>query len=156
MLDGEERAQFAACGLGVAHCPSSNCRLASGAPQPWLAGSVTLAATARALLILHRFCNTLLKPVDIPLPAGVAPVRLLRDAGVNVGLGVDGSASNDSGNMLEQARLALLLQRGMLSECGKRDRSGGRAGIVSPFPGAWLWGAHRFHQCLSFVLPQAT
>lgn len=43
-------------------------------------------------------------------------MRVLRDTGVNVGLGVDGCASNDSGNLLEQARLALLLQRGMLRE----------------------------------------
>ncbi len=70
-LDDDEIALLASTGTGVAHCPCSNMRLASGR----------------------------------------SPVRQMIDAGVKVGIGVDGSASNDGGNLLAEARQALLLQR---------------------------------------------
>jgi cytosine/adenosine deaminase-related metal-dependent hydrolase len=49
---------------------------------------------------------------NMRLGSGFAPAREMIDAGVRVGLAVDGSASNDSGNLLAEARQAMLTTRG--------------------------------------------
>jgi cytosine/adenosine deaminase-related metal-dependent hydrolase len=70
-VDDEEYALYARTGCAVAHCPSSNMRLASGIP----------------------------------------PILKMLNIGVKVGLGVDGSASNDGSHMLGEVRQAILLSR---------------------------------------------
>ena len=49
---------------------------------------------------------------NLRLGAGVAPVRSMLDAGVRVGLGVDGTASNERGDLFGDVKQALLVARG--------------------------------------------
>jgi cytosine/adenosine deaminase-related metal-dependent hydrolase len=70
-VDDDEINLYAKTGCGVAHCPSSNMRLASG----------------------------------------IAPILDMLQAGVKVGVGVDGSASNDGSHLLEEVRMTMLASR---------------------------------------------
>jgi cytosine/adenosine deaminase-related metal-dependent hydrolase len=80
-------------------------------PDVWHAHCVKLNAEEIALFastktgVAHCPCS------NCRLGSGIAPVRKMYDAGVPVGLGVDGSASNDVGNLIAEARQAMLLQR---------------------------------------------
>ena len=78
----------------------------------WCAHCVHLSGTEVA-----RFAETGTGVAHCPtsnlrLGAGVAPVRDLLDAGVRVGLGVDGSASNERGDLFGEVKQALLVARG--------------------------------------------
>lgn len=78
----------------------------------WLAHCVHLASEDIATLAKSRTGVAWCPTSNLRLGSGFAPGREMLDAGVRVGLAVDGSASNDSGNLLAEARQALLVTRG--------------------------------------------
>ena len=85
-VNKDEITRYRETGCGVAHCPSSNMRLASG----------------------------------------IAPIMDMLEAGVKVGLGVDGSASNDGSSLLEETRQAMMAARvraGLMGASKSRDES---------------------------------
>ncbi len=99
-VDADGIRRLAATGTGVAHCPTSNMRLASG----------------------------------------IAPVAAYLRAGVPVGLGVDGSASNDGGHLLAEARQAMLVARLASADQGDRLMSVRQALELATLGGAAVLG----------------
>lgn len=77
----------------------------------WHAHCVKLDASEIGLFARSRTGVAHCPCSNCRLGSGIAPVRAMRDAGVRVGLGVDGSASNDAGNLAAEAREMMLLQR---------------------------------------------
>ncbi|MEZ5912309.1 MAG: 8-oxoguanine deaminase [Paracoccaceae bacterium] len=80
-------------------------------PDVWHAHCVKLDAGEIGLFAKSRTGVAHCPCSNCRLGSGIAPVRAMRDAGVAVGLGVDGSASNDSASLVAEARQAMLLQR---------------------------------------------
>ncbi len=84
----------------------------------WYAHSVHVREQDIALMARTQTGAAHCPSSNMRLASGIAPIRAMIDAGVPVGLGVDGSASNDSSHMLAEARQAMLLQRVMGNPAG--------------------------------------
>ena len=80
-------------------------------PDVWWAHAVHMNDAELAMLAETGTGIAHCPSSNMRLGSGVCRVRDMLDAGVNVGLGVDGSASNDTGHLLAEARTAMLLQR---------------------------------------------
>ncbi len=80
-------------------------------PDVWHAHCVKLDAAGIELFARTGTGVSHCPGSNMRLASGIAPIRAMRDAGVPVSIAVDGCASNDSGHMLGEVRLGLLLQR---------------------------------------------
>ena len=80
-------------------------------PDVWFAHAIFMARDEFVRLGARRTGVAHCPTSNMRLGSGIASVLAQRDAGMRVGLGVDGSASNDSSHMLDEARHAMLLQR---------------------------------------------
>jgi cytosine/adenosine deaminase-related metal-dependent hydrolase len=80
-------------------------------PDVWHAHCVKLDAAGIAMFARTGTGVAHCPGSNMRLGSGIAPIRAMRDAGVPVSIAVDGSASNDSGHLLAELRLGLLLQR---------------------------------------------
>ncbi len=82
-------------------------------PGTWLAHGIHFSPPEIARLGAARVGVTHCPCSNQVLASGTCPACALEAAGVPVGLGVDGSASNDGSNMIQEVRAAFLLQRGV-------------------------------------------
>jgi len=108
----------------------------------WYAHMVHPSAQEIGFMAQHRCGACHCPSSNMLLASGIAPVRQMRDAGVRVGLGVDGTSSNDGNHMLGEARQAMLLARvGWPGFESRADRMSAREALeIATLGGASLLG----------------